>query len=112
MSEIEIKMNPGARKLLTVVTSLVGLTLAYKILQGPRHPEHVQEEIGERKGHRECAKKTKIAFLKTHKCASSSVQNMLMRFGLEHELNFVLPSAGNYLGRCVECWRCFSVMWI
>ena len=91
-------MNPGARKLLTVITSLAGLTLAYKILQGPRHLETA--ELSERKGHRECAKKTKIAFLKTHKCASSSVQNMLMRFGLEHELNFVLPSAGNYLGRC------------
>ena len=91
-------MNPGARKLLTVITSLAGLTLAYKILQGPRHLEPA--EISEGRGHRECgAKKTKIAFLKTHKCASSSVQNMLMRFGLEHELNFVLPSAGNYLGR-------------
>ena len=91
-------MNPGARKLLTVITSLVGLTLAFKILQGPRHPE-IKEEVSDRKGHRECAKRTKIAFLKTHKCASSSVQNMLMRFGLENELNFVLPSAGNYLGR-------------
>ena len=91
-------MNPGARKLLTVVTSLVGLTLAFKILQGPRHLE-TKEEVSDRKGHRECAKRTKIAFLKTHKCASSSVQNMLMRFGLENELNFVLPSAGNYLGR-------------
>ena len=91
-------MNPGARKLLTVITSLVGLTLAFKILQGPRHSE-TKEEVSDRKGHRECAKRTKIAFLKTHKCASSSVQNMLMRFGLENELNFVLPSAGNYLGR-------------
>ena len=81
-------------KLLLVMISLVGLTLVYKILQRPRYPS-------ERKGHKECAKQTKIAFLKTHKCASSSVQNMLMRFGLEHELNFVLPSAGNYLGRCV-----------
>ena len=87
-------MNPGARKLLLVMISLVGLTLVYKILQRPRYPS-------ERKGHQECAKRTKIAFLKTHKCASSSVQNMLMRFGLENELNFVLPSAGNYLGRCV-----------
>ena len=91
-------MNPGARKLLTVVTSLAGLTLAFKILQGPRHPDS-KEKVSDRKGHRECSKRIKIAFLKTHKCASSSVQNMLMRFGLENELNFVLPSAGNYLGR-------------
>ena len=48
---------------------------------------------------RTCQKKTNIGFLKTHKCASSSVQNILMRFGLKNELNFVLPSAGNYVGR-------------
>ena len=100
-------MNPGARKLLTVITSLAGLTLAYKILQGPRHLEPA--ELSERKGHRECSKKTKIAFLKTHKCASSSVQNMLMRFGLDHELNFVLPSAGNYLGRCADAYNFFII---
>ena len=48
---------------------------------------------------RTCQKQTNIGFLKTHKCASSSVQNILMRFGLKNELNFVLPSAGNYVGR-------------
>ena len=53
----------------------------------------------------QCQKKTKIAFLKTHKCASSSVQNILMRFGLNNGLNFVLPSAGNYLGRYVKYSR-------
>ena len=38
-----------------------------------------------------------IGFLKTHKCASSSVQNILMRYGVSHNLNFVLPSSGNVL---------------
>ena len=42
-----------------------------------------------------------VGFLKTHKCASSSVQNILMRFALKNQLNLVLPSAGNYLGRYV-----------
>lgn len=39
-----------------------------------------------------------IFFLKTHKCASSSLQNIFMRFGQKHNLTFVLPSWGNYLG--------------
>jgi hypothetical protein len=46
-----------------------------------------------------CLPKKKIAFLKTHKCASSTVQNILFRYGEEHNLKFVLPITGNYLGR-------------
>lgn len=38
-----------------------------------------------------------VGFLKTHKCASSSVQNILLRWGVKHGLNFVLPAEGNYL---------------
>jgi len=40
--------------------------------------------------------KSKVGFCKTHKCASSSIQNILMRWGLEKELNFALPLEGNY----------------
>lgn len=32
-----------------------------------------------------------IMFIKVHKCASGTVQNILMRFGLRHDLNFLLP---------------------
>lgn len=39
----------------------------------------------------------KIAFLKTHKTASSSIQNIILRYGLYHNLTFVLPSRGNHL---------------
>ncbi|CAH0384251.1 unnamed protein product [Bemisia tabaci] len=39
-----------------------------------------------------------IFFLKTHKCGSSTVQNILMRYGLNEGLDFVLPERGNYLG--------------
>ncbi|XP_077545408.1 galactosylceramide sulfotransferase-like [Haemaphysalis longicornis] len=39
-----------------------------------------------------------VCFLKTHKCASSAVQNLLMRYGDSHDLRFVLPSWSNYLG--------------
>uniref|UniRef100_T1HAU9 Galactose-3-o-sulfotransferase n=2 Tax=Rhodnius prolixus TaxID=13249 RepID=T1HAU9_RHOPR len=39
-----------------------------------------------------------ILFLKAHKCASTTVQNILMRFGYSKGLDFVLPSSGNYIG--------------
>ncbi|XP_063221822.1 galactosylceramide sulfotransferase-like isoform X2 [Bacillus rossius redtenbacheri] len=50
-------------------------------------------------GERECQKqRTSIFFLKTHKCASSTVQNILMRYGEKNGLDFVLPQEGNYVG--------------
>ena len=42
--------------------------------------------------------KTKVGFLKTHKCASTSIQNILMRFGMKNNLNFVMPKSGDHLG--------------
>lgn len=39
-----------------------------------------------------------IVFLKTHKCGSSTVQNILLRYGDDHNLTFALPTYGNYLG--------------
>lgn len=38
-----------------------------------------------------CRPHTHIMFLKTHKTASSTVLNMLYRFGEEHSLRFALP---------------------
>ena len=40
----------------------------------------------------------KVGFLKTHKTAGSTVQNILLRWGLTAGLNFVLPPSGNHLG--------------
>lgn len=37
-------------------------------------------------------------FLKTHKCASSTVQNILLRYGYYRNLDFVIPTKSNYLG--------------
>lgn len=45
-----------------------------------------------------CTPVTDIFFLKTHKCASSSIQNILMRFGDKRNLTFVLPTDTNYIG--------------
>ncbi|XP_076349211.1 galactosylceramide sulfotransferase-like isoform X1 [Tachypleus tridentatus] len=43
-------------------------------------------------------KKTNVVFLKTHKTGSSSIQNVLMRFGYNQDLLFALPKKGNYFG--------------
>lgn len=44
--------------------------------------------------------RTNVVFLKTHKCASSTVMNIFLRFGSAHKLNFVLPKSQHthYLG--------------
>ena len=39
---------------------------------------------------------TKVIFQKTHKTASSTVQNMLFRFGEKRNLNFALPKNHGY----------------
>ncbi|XP_071084046.1 galactose-3-O-sulfotransferase 2-like [Haliotis cracherodii] len=38
-----------------------------------------------------------IAFLKVHKCASSTMLNIFYRFGYKRGLNFVLPTKSNYI---------------
>ena len=43
--------------------------------------------------------RTHIAFLKVHKAASSTVQNILYRFGSGHDLSFVLPQNGHYISK-------------
>ncbi|XP_063853421.1 galactose-3-O-sulfotransferase 4-like isoform X3 [Scylla paramamosain] len=45
-----------------------------------------------------CSPVTHLFFLKTHKCASTTVQNILFRFGYSRNLTFALPATGNYLG--------------
>ena len=44
----------------------------------------------------------KIAFAKTHKTASSTVQNVLLRYGLANSYEFLLPVAHNYLGNMLK----------
>ncbi|XP_014681257.1 PREDICTED: galactosylceramide sulfotransferase-like isoform X2 [Priapulus caudatus] len=51
-----------------------------------------------REAERNCKPVNDVFFLKTHKCASSSLQNLFMRYGKNRNLTFVLPSYGNYLG--------------
>ena len=49
-----------------------------------------------------CIPKLKVGFLKTVKCASSSVQNILLRFPLKHNLNIVLPGKMNNSRRSIN----------
>ena len=50
-------------------------------------------------GYKGCEPESKVVFLKTHKCASSTLQNMLFRYARQNDLNVVLPLTGNYLGK-------------
>lgn len=45
-----------------------------------------------------CFPKENIVFLKTHKCASSSIQRIFLKFGFLKGKLFLLPSKGNYIG--------------
>ena len=46
----------------------------------------------------QCQPRHAIFFLKTHKCGSSTVQNILLRHGERHGLDFVLPEQRHYFG--------------
>ena len=45
-----------------------------------------------------CKPLNNFAMLKTHKCSSSTLQNILYRWGDDHNLTFILPLDGVYLG--------------
>lgn len=44
-----------------------------------------------------CNPKINVTFLKTHKTASTTIQNILMRYGIKHGALFVLPPEDNIL---------------
>uniref|UniRef100_A0A8C4TLJ7 Galactose-3-O-sulfotransferase 4 n=1 Tax=Erpetoichthys calabaricus TaxID=27687 RepID=A0A8C4TLJ7_ERPCA len=46
----------------------------------------------EKQSPRSCQPKTNVMFLKTHKTASSTILNLLCRFGDKHNLTFALPT--------------------
>lgn len=54
-----------------------------------------------------CPKKEHIMFMKTHKCGSSSLQNMFLRFGDTNNLFFALPKIDNYFGHPIRFNRRF-----
>ena len=58
-----------------------------------RWPEKMAEvTVSGWQGYRKCQTRSKVAFLKTHKCASSTVQNILMRHStISSILSQILP---------------------
>jgi len=49
-------------------------------------------------GASECTPSEKVGFAKTHKTASSTVQNIIFRYGLEKEWNIAMYTGGTHLG--------------
>ncbi|XP_065300763.2 galactosylceramide sulfotransferase-like [Dermacentor albipictus] len=45
-----------------------------------------------------CSERNRVAFIKTHKCAGTSVQNIVMRFGYSRNLTFAIGPRDVYLG--------------
>jgi len=45
-----------------------------------------------------CKPRDSVVFIKTHKCASSTVQRIFLRYGNSHNLTFALPAVANYIG--------------
>ena len=48
--------------------------------------------------YKNCKPERNIVFHKIHKCSTSSVQNILLRYALKNELNVVLPKLGTNFG--------------
>ncbi|XP_029646730.2 galactose-3-O-sulfotransferase 2-like [Octopus sinensis] len=46
-----------------------------------------------------CVPQKNIVFLKVHKTGSTTIMNILQRYGIINNLNFVLPKNGHYLGK-------------
>jgi len=75
--------------------------VAPKDLEADLHEEKVKNNStpGRRIKPNSCTKPiTKVGFMKTHKTASSTVQNILMRYGMYSKWNFVMYSSGSHLG--------------
>lgn len=51
-----------------------------------------------------CTSDRKIVFLKTHKTASSTIQNILMRWGTKFNKTFALPKSGKSIFRYWKSW--------
>ena len=47
-----------------------------------------------------CKPVNKFGFLKTHKCGSTTIQNMLLRYVVKHDLNVVVPVESENFLRC------------
>ena len=58
--------------------------------KGKIHPKHLILESTRT----DCSPQENVVFLKTHKTASSTIQNIFFRYGLRNNLRFALPEKG------------------
>ena len=79
-----------------IVLSTVYLMLCLEVNYREKVSE-VSGRVGQEDNEDTCQEVRRIVFLKTHKCASSSLQNIFFRFGEKQKLNFVLPQTGHIL---------------
>lgn len=84
---------------------LTDLSLKLNVNQGDQRPAVLHDGRSltainptARNTDKDCAPRDNIVFLKTHKAASSTIQNIFLRYGVNHRKVFVLPSRHNYLG--------------
>lgn len=90
------------RHLRTLILGLVlGTLLTLLLYTAPNATNSLRYDIlapNERRGGELCLPQHHVMFLKTHKCASSTVQNIFLRYGYKNNLTFALPETANYLG--------------
>ena len=53
----------------------------------------------------QCRPVRKVAYLKAHKCASTTMQNIFLRHALSQDLDVVVPATGVYLAHGDERFR-------
>lgn len=85
-----------------LVLLLIGISAVIAVIYLLTHPSEKNRHYSQRgpfAGYKSCNPEQNVVFHKTHKCSSSTIQNIMLRFGLKHNLNVVLPLSGNYLGK-------------
>ncbi|XP_002738877.1 galactosylceramide sulfotransferase-like [Saccoglossus kowalevskii] len=70
---------------------LTGFTLKPVVTSTSQPAYHTRKTISIKPMMEGCSAKTDIVFLKTHKCGSSTVQNILFRYGDKYNLTFATP---------------------
>ena len=70
-----------------------------KVISNTAIQVHSQQEnvISFRREELSCQPKKVIVFHKTHKCSSTTLQNILLRYAYKNELNVVVPKENNTL---------------
>ena len=84
---INRRSSSGSWGLLAIAIVVLLLLTLPRLPQAPDNPSLPQ-----------CVPAEKVGFAKTHKTASSTVQNIFLRWGLNQDWNFALLTSGSHLG--------------